>query len=262
MTLPSLIGMVHLAPLPGAPRYGGSMQHVVDRARSDAATLAAAGFDAVMVENFGDAPFFPDDVPPVTISGLTRVVTEISLEVALPIGVNVLRNDALGAMSIAAATGAAMIRVNVLSSMMYTDQGPIVGRAAELARLRSAIAPDVLVLADVFVKHATPPPGATIELSAIDAWERSGADALVISGTGTGTVVDMEDLDRVASAVPDAPLVIGSGASVDTVEALGRYATSVIVGSSLKAGGEVDQPIDPGLARAFATGARRAGIAR
>lgn len=66
MPLPRLVGMVHLDPLPGAPGYGGSMDAVLDRARSDALAIAAAGFDGIMVENFGDAPFFTDDVPKVT----------------------------------------------------------------------------------------------------------------------------------------------------------------------------------------------------
>ncbi len=236
------------------------MQEIVELALADAATLAEAGFDAVMVENFGDAPFFPDEVLPVTVAALARVMTEIGHAIDIPIGVNVLRNDALGAMSIAAVTGAGLIRVNVLSSMMYTDQGPIVGRAAELARLKTAIGPDVMVLADVFVKHATPPPGATIELTAIDTWERSGADALVISGTGTGASVDLEDLRRVARVVPEAPLVIGSGADAGNVGSLAETVHSVIVGSSLKPNHDVSLPVDRALAAAFVDAARSAGL--
>lgn len=252
--------MVHLAPLPGSPRFGGNIESVVAAAAADAQTLTSAGFDAIMVENFGDAPFFADDVPAITVASMARALTEIGGVTGLPLGVNVLRNDGLSALAVAAATGAALIRVNVLSSMMYTDQGPIVGRAAEIGRSRAAIAPDVLVLADVFVKHASPPPGATIELSAIDAWERSGADALVVSGTGTGASVDTEDLRRVRRVVPDAPIVVGSGATLANIASLADLVDSVIVGSSLKPNGDTDLPIDADLAGEFVSVARGAGL--
>lgn len=255
MRIPRLIGMVHLAPLPGSSRYGGSMQAILHKACQDAATLEAAGFEAVMIENFGDAPFFASDVPAVTIAALAVAVNEISRVTSLPLGVNVLRNDAEAAVSIAAATGAAMIRVNVLSGMMYTDQGPIVGRSAEVSRIRAALAPETLVLADIFVKHATAPPGLTLDLAAADTWERGGADALILSGTGTGRPVDPNDIRVVRQAVPKAPLIIGSGASAASVEGLLELADGVIVGSALKPGGDIDALVDPDLARAFVAAA-------
>ena len=49
----------------------------------------------------------------------------------LPVGVNVLSNDAASALAIAAATDARFIRVNVHTGSMNTDQGPIHGRAHE-----------------------------------------------------------------------------------------------------------------------------------
>ena len=104
----------------------------------------------------------------------------------VPVGVNVLRNDALAALGIAAATGARFIRVNVLTGLMYTDQGPITGKAAEVARARSRLAPDVEIWADVLVKHAVAPPGSDIRQMARDTIERGGADALIMSGSGTG----------------------------------------------------------------------------
>lgn len=250
-----LIGMVHLGPLPGTPD-AGPLTATVGAAISDARLLAEAGFDALMIENFGDAPFHADSVPTITATSMTRAVAAIGDAVDLPVGVNVLRNDALTALSIAAATGAAFIRINVLSGVMYTDQGPITGQAAEVARLKATIAPDVAVLADVMVKHATPPPGLTLEQAAMDLWERGGADGIVVSGAGTGHATDPADLDRVAAAVPGAPLYVGSGATVDTVAGLIGRCAGVIVGTATKHDGISTNPVDPDRARAIVEAAR------
>lgn len=249
--IPELIGMVHLGPLPGSPGYHGDLVAVIKAAIADARVLAEAGFDALMVENFGDAPFFADDVPKATIAGMTRAVGEVVDAVGIPVGVNVLRNDALGALAVAAATGASMIRVNVLAGTMFTDQGVIEGRAAQVARLRSSLCPDLVILADVFVKHATPPPGLTLVQATRDLAERSGADALVVSGAGTGSSVDISDAQVVKRTAPHLPLVIGSGASSETLRELLSIADAVIVGTSLKVDGVTTNPVDPHRAAAF-----------
>ena len=108
-----LIGMVHLAPLPGAPLFAGTMDEVIDAALADARALLDGGCDGMLFENFGDRPFFKERVGPETVAAMTRVIAAVTSAVALPFGVNVLRNDALSALGIAAATGAAFIRVNV-----------------------------------------------------------------------------------------------------------------------------------------------------
>src|SRR5690606_2253475 len=156
---PVIIGMVHLLPLPGAPRWAGSLDEVRERALADARALEAGGVDGIIVENFGDAPFHPDAVPAETIAAMTALTTGVVRAVGLPVGVNVLRNDAAAALAVAAAAGARFIRVNVHTGAMLTDQGWITGRAHETLRLRARIAPTVAIAADVLVKHATPPPG-------------------------------------------------------------------------------------------------------
>ncbi|MFW6206114.1 MAG: BtpA/SgcQ family protein, partial [Gemmatimonadota bacterium] len=135
-----IIGVLHLPPLPGAPGWGGSMGAVLDRARSDARALdaggvGAGGVDALLVENYGDHPFHRT-VGPGTVAAMTAVVLAVREESDLPVGVNVLRNDAAAALAVAAAAGAAFIRVNVHTGGMYTDQGWIEGRAADTLRLR------------------------------------------------------------------------------------------------------------------------------
>jgi hypothetical protein len=249
--------MVHLGALPGSPGHSGSMNVIVDQALRDATLLADLGYSAIMVENFGDAPFYADDVPPITVAAMTRVVTEIRNAVTVPIGINVLRNDGLSAIAVAAATDASFIRINVLSGSMYTDQGLITGQAAEVGRSRATLAPDLSILADVFVKHASPPPGATLEQSAIDTWERGGAQALVLSGAGTGKALEIDDALRVRTAVPDAPLVVGSGATESTLPQLVEAFDSIIVGSSIKQGGLATEPVDQGAAGRLVDLARR-----
>jgi membrane complex biogenesis BtpA family protein len=235
--------MVHLLPLPGSPGYGGSMQQVLDRAQRDCDALLAGGVDGIIVENYGDTPFFPDHIPSVTVAALTSAVTEIRRLTDLPLGVNALRNDAASAMSIAAVTGAQFIRVNVHASAMLTDQGWIAGRAHETLRLRAALAAEIRIFADVLVKHAVAPSGLIIEEAAADAYRRGGADALIVSGKATGAATDRDDLERVRTAVPEAPLWIGSGVNAENAVRLLDTADGVIVGSAFerdgKAGNEV-----------------------
>jgi uncharacterized protein len=238
-----IIGMVHLRALPGAPAHLG-MEDVLERARVDAEVLTAGGVDAIMIENFGDTPFFPDVVPPETIAALTRAVTEVRAVTKLPLGVNVLRNDARAALAIAAATGAAFIRVNVHTGAMLTDQGWIASRAHETLRARAALAPAVAIMADVMVKHATPPAGLTIGDAARDTWLRGMADALIVSGAATGAAADPDRVLAVRRAIPDAPIFLGSGISAENAATLLQHADGAIVGSALQHDGKAGQPVD------------------
>jgi uncharacterized protein len=250
-----LIGMIHLGPLPGSPRYGGDLDGVVAAAVRDATALAAAGFDALAIENFGDAPFFADDVPKVTVAAVTRAAAAVRTAVDVPLGINVLRNDAIAALAVAAAVDAAFIRVNVLAGMMHTDQGAVTGRAADVMRVRAATAPEVQVFADVFVKHATPPPGLTLEQASADLVGRALADALIVSGESTGVPPGPETISRVRHAVPDTPIYIGSGVTPATVAGFLESADGVIVGTSIKQDGVTTNPVDPVLAAALVAAA-------
>ncbi|MBD0301732.1 MAG: BtpA/SgcQ family protein, partial [Tolypothrix sp. T3-bin4] len=122
-----IIGVVHLLPLPTSPRWGGNLKAVIDRAEQEAAALASGGVDGLIVENFFDAPFTKNQVDPVVVSAMTIVVQRIQNLVTLPVGLNVLRNDAKSAMAIASCVQAQFIRVNVLTGVMATDQGLIEG---------------------------------------------------------------------------------------------------------------------------------------
>lgn len=257
-SIPHLVGMVHLLPLPGSPGYSGSMKEIVETAVADAATLTRAGFPALMIENFGDVPFFGETVPPETVSAMTLAVDAIANQVDVPFGVNVLRNDVMSGLGIAAATGARFVRVNVLTGIMFTDQGPLVGRAAEALRKRALLGAEAEIWADVMVKHATPPPGSGIEQAAADISERGLADAVIVSGTGTGAPPDLGDLARVRKVIPEETrLVVGSGASISNLGDIAELADTVIVGSAVKRDGEARNRVDPDRAARMVQAAAR-----
>jgi membrane complex biogenesis BtpA family protein len=237
------------------------MDEVLETSLHEATVLAGAGYPALMIENFGDVPFHADTSDPETIAAMSIAVRAVLEETALPVGVNVLRNDALSALAIAAVTGASFIRVNVLTGVMYTDQGPIVGRADELARRRAWLAPEVEIWADVMVKHATPPPGLDIEQAVEDTVLRGRADAVTVSGSGTGVAPDVTDAARARAVLPKGTrLVIGSGVGVDNLGTLAEVADAVIVGSSLKMDGSASERLDPERVGAFMEAARHHGL--
>lgn len=246
-----LIGMVHLLPLPGAPRWGGAMDAVIERAIADARALAEGGFDGVIVENYMDAPFYPGRVPPETVAALAVVVREVVRQMRIPVGVNVLRNDALSALAIAAATGARLVRVNVHTGAMLADQGWLTGEAHESLRLRARLGAPVAIVADVLVKHAVPPAGADPALVAGDTWYRGLADGLIVSGTATGAAADAARIRAIKAAVPEAPVWIGSGLTAENAAELLVLADGAIVGSTLMHGGIAGQGVDPERVRTF-----------
>lgn len=252
--------MVHLLALPGAPGFAGSIEQVVTTADADARVLVEAGFPALMVENFGDVPFHADRAPSETVAAMTVAANAVA-DAGVPFGINVLRNDALAALGVAAATGADFIRVNVLTGIMYTDQGPIVGRAAEVQRQRSRLAPNVEVWADVMVKHSVAPPGADARQVALDTVERGLADAVILSGSGTGNEIDVDEAKAVREALGDeARVVVGSGASPGNLDRWVPPADTVIVGSSLKFDGDARNRPDPIRARMFVEKATEKGL--
>lgn len=244
-----LIGMVHLAALPGAPHWGGSMDAVLERAVADAKALTEAGFDAVLVENYNDIPFFPDRVPAETVAAMAVCVREVTRSVSVPVGVNVLRNDGLTALGIAAATGARFIRINVHTGVMAADQGLLIGKAHVTLRARQALGADVLIFADVWVKHAAPFPGAELEQAAEDTFRRGLADALIVTGSSTGKETDLAQIDLIRRAVPEAPILVGSGVTPQSVSEVLGLADGAIIGSAASWSGVGGRGVDPGRAR-------------
>ena len=254
---PALIGVIHLPALPGSPAHLLSMDEILERAISDAKTLESSRFDAVIIENFGDAPFTPGRLPAASVAAMAIAAEHVRRAIRLPIGINALRNDAHAALGIAVSAGASFIRVNVHTGVCATDQGIIEGDAHETLRYRKLLSRPITILADVHVKHGQTLNEPDIAEAARNTAYRGLADGLIVTGVATGSPVNPDDLRRVHEAVPDRRLFVGSGANPKTVRSLLDIATGVLVGTALKARGDISQPIDPDAAQAFARAAGR-----
>lgn len=262
-----VIGMCHLAALPGSPAFGGALGQVRELLLADADALARGGVHALMIENFGDVPFYPERVPATVVAHLAVLAAEVRRKFDLPLGVNVLRNDGRSALAVALAAGCQCIRVNVLSGARVTDQGVVQAIAHDLLRERAALgAGHIEILADVDVKESTPlGVPLPLEEEIDDVLHRGLADAVIISGANTGSGAAVEHVRRAHAAVrrglepgeTPRPVLIGSGMTPENLPALWSLADGFIVGSYFKQGGRARAPVDPARVQEFMAAHRR-----
>lgn len=256
-----LIGVIHLLPLPGDPAYReGGFAAAYARARADAEALIRGGIEALIVENFGSAPFVKgtghDRIPAQQAAALGHV-GHMCKQLGVRVGVNCLRNDGLTALGIAAACGLDFVRINVHTGAYVTDQGLIEGEAHATLRHRQQLdANHVGIWADVLVKHAAPLAPIDPETATRDCVERGMADAVVVTGEATGRPVSFDLLERVRSACAGRPVVIGSGLNPTNAIELLSLADAAIVGTWIKHEGQVRNPVDPDRVRALVDACR------
>ncbi|MCE4611621.1 MAG: BtpA/SgcQ family protein [Desulfurococcales archaeon] len=266
-----LIGVVHLPPLPGSPGYRvrrwppgagrrWSIEDIVEYAVSEARSYVESGFDAVIVENYGDTPY-PKRPTPLQVAAMARVVSEVVRAIGGGrVGVNMLRNGAAEAIAVAVASGAGFVRVNSLCETRLTPEGLIEPEAQRVAwALRAVDALDdapIQVLADVDVKHSYPLAKYSVKEAVKDCIERSGVPlaAVIVTGSATGEEATPVDVEEAASAARPygVAVVVGSGVSTANLPRYWHSADGFIVGSSVKVGGVPWNPVDREKASALA----------
>jgi hypothetical protein len=243
-----IIGVVHLPPLPGSPG-AVPLRDISLAARRDVEAWLAGGADGLIVENFGDRPFYPQSVPAITLAAMARVLADLRPHVDKPLGVNVLRNDATAALALATAFGLEFIRVNVHAGVAVSDQGLLEGRAHETLRQRQQWQAQTLILADLEVKHARPLAERDPVEQALELYERAAADAVLITGSQTGRPPAEELLPRLAREAPEVPVLPASGMDPAGIGASRDHAAGWIVGTWAKKAGCVTAPVDENRVR-------------
>ena len=260
-TAKPVIGMVHCWPMPGAPGYQGyGMRDIIRQAQSDAEALIAGGCDGIIVENMWDIPFRAGaHIPPESIAAHAVVAAAVRDVCPLPMGINLVHNGGVALLAIAIAARAEFIRVCMFTGAGVWDAGSFdEGCAADLLRRRTELhAESIKILADVDKKHSVRFPG--IDLATHIEWTRFfGADALIVSGRMTGDAPDLGKVREAKALAGDRPIIIGSGADAGNIAAFMSVADGVIVGSSIKQGGAIAEPVDVERVKRFVDAARGA----
>jgi len=242
-----VVGVIHLQPLPGAPRYVDMpVKEIARIAVEEARFMADNGINGLIIENFRDM-MFKRKVGPETVAPMTYAASEVANAVRIPIGMCVLQCDPIAAISICKTIGGKFIRAPYYTETYIVDAGTMESTAADALRFRNEIgARDVKIFADVHIKHGYSLSRRPIQESAEDTVERGLADAIIVTGKKTGGKTNPEDVVAVRTALPDVPLFVGSGVDAENVrEYFPAHADAIIVGTSLKKDGKTEEPVDP-----------------
>ncbi|TIX45609.1 MAG: BtpA/SgcQ family protein [Mesorhizobium sp.] len=255
-----VIGVVHLAPLPGAPRYDGeAIEAIYQRGLDDAKAYLDGGCDGVIVENHGDIPFAkPDDIGPETAAYMAVVADRIRRELGRPIGINVLANAAIPALAIASAAGAGFVRVNQWANAYVANEGFVEGESGRAARYRARLrANGIRIFADAHVKHGAhaivadrPVEELVKDLVFFD------ADAIIATGQRTGHAADLGYISIIKQAA-GLPTLVGSGVTADNAKDILAIVDGVIIASALKHDGVWWNQVDSARVKAFMGGLNR-----
>ncbi len=247
-----LIAMVHVLPLPGTPKYGGSVQNIIDKALEEAEIYRNAGVDAIMIENMHDVPYLKREVGHEISTIMALIAEKIKSATKLPVGMQILAGANIAAISAAHTAGIDFIRAEGFVFGHVADEGFFESDAGELMRYRKKIgAEKIRIFTDIKKKHSSH--SITADTSVVEtakAAEFFITDGVIITGSATGEAASVVDIVEVKKNVK-CPVLIGSGLTTENIEKYFNFADGFIVGSYFKRDGYWANEIDTSRVNKF-----------
>lgn len=248
----AIIGMIHVDPLPGTPRFQGDMAAVIAKAKAEALIYKEAGIDLLAIENMHDIPYLNRRVGPEIVAAMTVVGYEVKNATGLRCGIQILAGANFEAVGAAYAAGMDFVRAEGFVFAHVADEGLIDGQAGALLRYRRQIgAGEILVLTDIKKKHSSHALTADVDIvETAHAAEFFLSDGVIVTGVATGTEASLEELQQVKDAV-NIPVLVGSGVTLENVDRYLALADGLIIGSYFKHGGHWSQGVEAERVRTF-----------
>lgn len=244
------IGMVQLTSLPGSATYvGADLKAMIAAAIDEAKALEKAGFDSVMVQNLGDLPVCHKVSAP-QLAWALRIIFEVANSVSIPVGLNLMENDAEAMLSVASAAALDFVRLKVFIGAMVTPFGLVEGCAYEANKTRNLLnAANIAMLADVHDRTGIPLGGREIDPDIREAIDLGHADGLVL--TGRDYDESMAFIGQSKKKFPQIPVVLGGSCNEANLAQTLRLADGVIISSALKDTNSAFGKINPEKAKRF-----------
>ena len=247
-----LAAMVALLPLPGAPGYAGDDRRILSQALSDLEHYAAAGVDALVLENSHDLPYIKPPLPAQALSLVTSVAREVRCRFPGPIGIQLLEAANESALEVAHQADLDFLRVEGFVFAHIGGAGLIEGCAGKLLRLRKQLrCGHIKIFGDVKKKHCSH--ALTGDLDILDEVKQAEfflADGVIVTGPRTTEPPAATELRKVKSH-SRLPVLIGSGLTPDNLKAYFPLADGFIVGSTFREGGRFLGLLEPGRLESF-----------
>lgn len=241
----TIIGMVHVAALPGTPENTKKMSAIVSEALRETLILTEGGVDAVMIENMHDRPYLNRCTGPEIVAAMTAVATEIRQAFKIPLGIQILAGANKAALAVSLAAGFDFIRAEGFVFGHLADEGWMNSDAGELLRYRKQIgAGHIKIFTDIKKKHSSHFVTSDISIAeTAKAAEFFLSDGVIVTGVATGEKASVDEVKMVKNTVK-IPVIIGSGIDSENIGDYWDFADAFIVGSSLKKEGNWENEID------------------
>jgi len=218
-----ILGMIHL---------GGT--DPVKRALEEIAIFEEEGVDGAIIENYHGS-----------VEDVIKTLQETSrINPKVVIGVNILPNEFDQAFSLAHEYGGSFIQLDYVAGKY--SSGELDFRAYSSCKEKYS---EIIVLGGVWPKYYYPVKSSNLEKDLQDG--RSRAEAIVVTGAGTGKETPLSKIKKFREFIGDHPLVVGSGLTIDNAYEQLLISNGAIVGTYFKKDWNTQNRMDKTRVRDF-----------
>jgi membrane complex biogenesis BtpA family protein len=231
-----VIGMIHLAPLPGTPFYReGTMEQTLDNAVADAIALDRGGADGCLIQTVDRVYPAADEADYARVAAMAAIVKAVADATGpdFQIGVQIMVNALKASVAVAKVCGGSFLRCAALVGMTVTAAGMVQANPYDFLSYRAQIgAQPIKLIAEVNSRHFRwLGEQSTAEVARMAA--RVGADAVEVAHVDEA--VNARLVREIKGPMPYLPVILGGYTTHENVARRLAEADGVFVGTCLKA---------------------------